>query len=669
MEGWEDKKSAKPGREFIAHSVELGEISEDEDHSEANTTANSRTFSRRVNSWESALGGGFSVHGRRSRAMSNASSRAADFNRKMKTDRHEALSPLERQLDRMRTAGGYTDVVPEEVHYIAPEEVHCNIIAKGDGLPLAGFVEEAVEKAIGGGAGPPDSFKESFEDGNNRIFHGVWELSFFLVVGSLLFAMWKYEGSSQSTTDLITVVASAAGSLGIVARSFSARAYLGVIYSAHVGSGIVSLRLVSACTIDAMYRSMGLGTSKGWKRNLCDAVALVVAFPVVVILAVSGLTKVASFLATIIVGSDNNGSWVMGKGIVRYGDTVMVVPVIEKRVAWTHWMETRKIQWPGGAWRTYVGGPPPSSWALHFSSRSSFLVELGCDKISIQFGVERRLILSIGSRTLSFVIATRDTRGGLLLLPAKDSAGVRVRIGVSAFSGATGGVTIWTAEACRPGPLSPEEEVAKALRLSAPPFCLDVSACGIGTRKRRVANITVLDVLDGAGAGSVTDRCLLWDNLHEMCFSTATASWAAGFFGGQFHSLHEHCTDHSVNSYSGKGDGMRCITLTPSHVGPVVDFSCYDVVLGLRVCEGRISKVPVYQRDELLPSEGYLNIVSRGIKGKYCLIPGGPQGKLKVFGSLEVQEAQDPDICEECLVGETSWARRPWLRLRSPYAA
>lgn len=46
--------------------------------------------------------------------------------------------------------------------------------------------------------------------------------------------------------------------------------------------------------------------------------------------------------------------------------------------------------------------------------KGSFIDELGCDTVALQFGVECRLVVNVGRGTLCFVIAARDGRGGLL---------------------------------------------------------------------------------------------------------------------------------------------------------------------------------------------------------------------------------------------------------------
>lgn len=572
-----------------------------------------------------------------------ASGRAMDFDLELKATRKDALSPVARMLHMASTAGGYTRFSDNAT--AASKEVYCNVVIAGTGLPLASLVEEAIEEALGGGAGPPDGFQKLFEGNHRRLFRGVWEATYLLVVGSLIFALWAYEGSSPNVTDLITVVVSAAGSLGVVARAFSARSYLGVIYGGHVGSGIVNLSPVSTSDL---CRGMTLGSA------MTDCALLVMALPFLLLYAIRSVAKVVRFVVYLVVGSEDNGSWVLGTGVLRYRDWVIAVPFMEKRVMGFDRSRTGSIQWPGGAWRAYFGRPVKGSWALHFSSRDSFLAGLCCERISLHFGTERRLIVEAGSRTLSFAIATRDSRGGLLLIPVETSGGVRVRIGVPAFCGATGGVTILMAVDYPKREPIPEEEVAKALNLKADPFCLDVSACGIGVYGK--TGTEMFDVLDGAGVGAVSDRCPLWHDLPRVCFKSAAASWAAGFFGGHFETLHEYGEDGKVTTHAGPGTGDRCVTLTPSQDGPALNLE-FDVVLGVRTHGRGMMKVPVNQTESTTlfsTPPKYRLIQSEGIRGKYCLIPGGDPAKwehtITWRATLSPRKKTHVEDCEECLV-------------------
>ncbi|CAN0418624.1 unnamed protein product [Pylaiella littoralis] len=568
------------------------------------------TVGSEVSSW---LSRPQSVGGR-----SGASGRALKFARKQREDKEQALPPVEKRLHRAKTAGGFT--------------------------PLAGLVEEAVEEALGGGAGPSDTFRDNF-DGNGRLFRGIWETTYLIVVGSILWALWAYEGSSPSVPDVITVVVSAAGSLGIVARAFSARGYIGVIYRGHVGSGIVDLHLVSAGNLDAFFSRWGVCRSWSSGRAVRDAVAFVILSPLVLGLVLSSMTKVVHFVFHLVVGTENNGSWELGTGVLRYRDRVVVLPFMEKRTLGIYRGRTSRIRWPGGASRSYYGDSVKGSWALHFASRDSFLAELGCEKVFLQFGTERRLICEAGSRVLSFVIAMRDTRGGLLLIPVDTAGGVRVQVRALAFSGAAAGVTILMGVECPEREPYPEDKVAETLHLQGAPFCLDVSACGIGAHKTADSQANMFCVLDGAGAGAVTDVCPLWKCLDDMCFDSLAAAWAAGYFGGHFLSLDEYCSNDEVRKHVGQGKGRRCVVSTPPREAPGVD---YDVVLGVRAHRRGILKIPVDLPGELsfLPRR-YRFVQPTGISGKYCLIPAGINAKWEyALGGV----AEHLENCEECLV-------------------
>lgn len=590
--------------------------------------------------------------------MSGASGRAWKYGTEEKAKQVEALDPVEKELHRARVAGGFTR--KSDLALTEEGEVHCNVVTKGRGLPLASLVEEAVEEALGGGAGPPVSFQDNFE-GDSRVFHWFWELTYLSVVGSILFALWAYEGRSPSVPDLITLVVSAAGSFGIVARAFCARGYIGVMYRGHVGSGIVDLRVHSASKLDALLGRLGTCKSHGSRRAVLDLAILLIGFPVVLLFALESATTIVRYVFHLIVGGETNRSWVSGTGVLRYRDRVVVIPFMEKRLAGIEPGRTRKIQWPGGALRAYRGGllDPSRSWALQFSSRDSFLTELGCDRISLQFGTERRLILETGSRTLSFVILVRDGRGGLLLIPVDTSGGVRVRLSALVFSGVAGGVTILMGVEYPQRAPYPEEKVAEALRLKAEPFCLDVSACGIG--KAGETGTDVFDVLDGAGAGAVSDECPLWEFLSSAYRSSLAASWATGFFGGHFHTLEEHGPYDEVRVFAGLGHGKRCVISTSS--GPAMDFSSFEVVLGVRAHGRGMLKTAVERRGVDRSGRSYQTFQLEGIRGKFCLIPGGHHGEWEfdVDKVAHLSDVKDlPDIarvaelidaeCNECLV-------------------
>lgn len=599
---------------------------------------------------------------------SAASERAAFFAEANEAARFEALCPADQMLHGVRAPGGFTRFSELDINANA---IPCMPISGGRGLPLASLLEETVEAALEGGPGPSQEFFAKFETDERLLWRGVWEATMAVVMGSILYCLWRYHGRSQSLTEMITVLISGAGSLGIVARSFSARGYLGAVYAGRVGSGVVDLRLVSAGSVNAFFsKAGGVCAASGYAaRAFRVCVLLAIAAPALLLLSLASLVAVFRYVFHLVVGSENDGSWVLRTGVLRSRGRLMVLPFLQKRVVGIDHNECQQVQWPGGAWRTYYGSRiEPGAWALYFQNRSSFLTELGCDTVSLQFGIERRLVVEVGRRTLSFVIAARDGRGGLMLVPVEASPGVRVRLSTpSALCGATGGVTILMSVEYPTKVVTPEEEVARVLRLEGDAFCLDVSACGIGAREE--TGPQVYDVLDGAGTGIVSDKSALWRSLSSMCFPSARARWAAGFYGGHFSELVEVADNGDTEeTYQGQepGLGRRCVIDTPSEDAPR-NLSDFDVVVGVRAHGRGMLKVPVNQRDGYVcvataADRRFDNIRTDGIAGKFCLVPGGQQATWKYQVDKKKERMGD---CEECLLS-LSGARYPALLLTTP---
>lgn len=603
---------------------------------------------------------------------SGASSRVYRYARKEKYKREEALSPAGKLLDEARTPGGYLHI-PFEDRFMSKENqaspsaevinkrdskdragetveglshhpsymlhkgVPCKPIGRGWGLPLASLVDQKIEEALQGGAGVPENLE--FFEHDRDLLPMIWEITSLLVAGSIIYTLWVYQGCSTNVTDFITLALSSTGTVGIITRAFSARNYCGVVYNGQLASGIVDLQVFS---FGELYKS-----AFGLSGVYAKAFLLIAGLPALVVLALSSVVHIALFGYNLVLPRGNNGTWVLGRGVIRFGTRLVVIPFIEKRVVRGGvGNKLSTIQWPGGASRSYYGEPmDDDSWALHFPSRRSFWEEMACDKIFVQFGDERRLVIQTGGRILSFVIAARDEQGGLLLIPVKASAGVRVRLTIPAFSEATGGVTILMGVKYPKGALMPET-LGRDIDLNAEPFCLDVSACGIGATWEGWA--AMFHVLDGAGSGSVSDESILWSSLPEMCFPSPAASWAAGFFGGNFKELHEQAMDGKVYTYTGvHGCGKRCATLTPVDTTRTL-VADYDVVVGIAARKQGFVRVPVYQ-----PDSAYDPIFD-GVRGRFVLIPGGFHGIWRSRSGGNVKGRERLGDCDECLLYNTS---------------
>lgn len=597
--------------------------------------------------------------------QSGASSRVYLHAREEKSKREEALSPGDRMLDDTRTPGGYLrrifkdrNLSKENISskdkktsnggksinslarlshrpsFMVHKKVPCKPIRRGWGLPLASLVDQKIEEVLQGGAGTPDNL-EYFAD-DQDLFPMVWEIVFILVVGSIIYALWVYQGSSTNVTDFITLALSSTGAVGIITRAFSARNYCGVVYNGQLASGIVDLQVFS---IGELYKS-----AFGLSGIFAKAFLLVAGLPALVVFALASVIHIVRFVYNLVLPRGNNGTWVLGRGVIRFCSKLVVIPFIEKRVVrGGDGNKLSTIQWPGGAWRSYYGDPIDGRpWALHFPSRRWFWDEMACDKIFVQFGDERRLVIQTGPRSLSFVIAARDGQGGLLLIPVEASAGVRVRLTITAFSEATGGVTILMGVKYPKGVPSPEESLARFLNLRDEPFCLDVSACGIGVVWEEWA--AMFHVLDGAGSGSVSDESTLWYSLPEMCFPSPAASWAAGFFGGNFNELHEQAMDGSINTYTGVDErGKRCVTLTPADTTKRLAAD-HDVVIGVVARKQGFVRVPVHQPDSVHDPR------FDGIRGRFALIPGGLHAVWRWPSDRNMKGGERIEDGDECLL-------------------
>ncbi|CAM9834136.1 unnamed protein product, partial [Sphacelaria rigidula] len=262
---------------------------------------------------------------------SAASLRAVEFTAERNMAMLDDCSPLAKKLNDVRAFGGYTRYSERELNNGVPGLPVYN----DSGMPLASILEENLEEALSSGAGPPldELFGTKTFAPDQRLLGGLWEATFICVVCSILYALWTYEGRSQNVPDVAAMVASSAGSLGIVARSFSARGYLGVVYAGHVSSGVVNLRLFCSGSINKMRRSVGMHEKPGYIGScIRNFASLVLSFLALALFAVESVLNVVQFVLHLVIGAENDQSWALGKGIVRCGKRIVVLPVMQKRI-------------------------------------------------------------------------------------------------------------------------------------------------------------------------------------------------------------------------------------------------------------------------------------------------------------------------------------------------